>query len=424
MSTSSARVYVIGVATTPFSRHPDQTHKQLADQAVRGALADVGDDAVAQGIGATFFGSCTLHAWGQPNVGGNVILGPLVDAGVLPSWAPIHNVEGGCATGAMAVHNARNAILAGDVDVALAIGVDKTFMPHDLAQMKALFEGALDQLDPHGWREDLTAAAAEHGLHYKPHPARITLLDACSLNAQWHAKTHGTTAAQVAASAAKNHDHGALNENAQYRKPMTVDAVLADKPIVAELTRAMCAPISDGAAAAVLCSAATLQTLPPAVRARAIALDASVVAAGRRRKIDEEPVTAIAAKRAYEAAGLGPDAIDIAEVHDATSFAELAASEALGFCEPGQGGAYIASGAANRDGKRPTNLSGGLVSKGHPLAATGIAMLHELVTQLRGEAGERQAADVSVGLLHNAGGLVAFDEASCAVQILRAPATT
>jgi acetyl-CoA acetyltransferase len=411
-------VHVIGVATTRFARHPDKSHKELAREAVQGALADVGQG-ISEQVGAIHFGSCTLHAWGQANVGGNVVLGGLVDEGVLPAGAPIFNVEGGCATGAMAVHGARNAIAAGDCDFALAVGVDKTFMPHDLAAMKGLFEGAMDQLDPQVWQADLEAAAAEHGLPYAPHPMRITLLDVCGLQLAFHVKRWQTTPAQIAASAAKNHDHGALNDNAQYRKPMTIEQVLADKPIVGELTRAMCAPISDGAAAVVLCSEAGLARLEPSVRARAVLLEASVVAAGRRRAIDATPVTQIAAERAYAAAGVGPADIDIAEVHDATSFAEIAASEALGFCEPGGGGAYIASGAAALGGLRPTNLSGGLVSKGHPLAATGIAMLHELVTQLRGEAGARQANNPKRALLHNAGGLVSFDEAACVVQIVR-----
>lgn len=411
-------IYVIGVATTPFARHPERSHKQLAADAIGAALQDVGVDEIAAQIGAIHFGSCTLYAWGQATIGGSVVLGPLVQAGVLPAGVPIVQVEGGCATGAIAVHGARNAILAGDCEFALAVGVDKTFMPHDLAAMKALFEGAMDRLDEDSWRADIERAVADHGLNWQPHPLRITLLDIAALQAERHAHKYGTTAAHLAASAAKNHGHGVHNDKAQYRRAMTVEQVLADKPIVGLFTRAMCAPISDGAAAAVLCSDAGLAQLPAGVRSRAVRLGGSVIAAGRHRAIDGESVTAVAARRVYESTGLGPDDIDLVELHDATSFAEIATSEALGLCEPGFGGPYVASGAATLGGRRPANLSGGLVSKGHPIAASGIAMLHELVTQLRGEAGARQAEGATVGLLHNAGGLVAFDEAACALQVL------
>jgi acetyl-CoA acetyltransferase len=409
-------VHIIGVGATRFARHPERDHTDLVREAVGAALADAHADIRPE---AVVFGSCAMHLFGQPNVRGQVALRPLVDEGLLPAGLAVTNVEAGCATGALAVHTLALAIAAGELDIGVAVGVDKTFVPHDPAQMRALFEGALDQLDPSWWQQDCAREAARYGLSWAPHPARITLLDVCALAVERHMQRYGTTSAQIAASAAKNHSHAVHNERAQYRTAMTVAEVLADKAVVGPLTRAMCAPISDGAAAAVLCSSRALRALGGAVAERAVTLVASGVAGGRRRDLDDVPVSARAAEKAYDRAGLGPDAIDCAEVHDATSFAELAASESLGFCRQGEGGAYIASGAATLGGRRPANTSGGLVSKGHPLAASGIAMLHELCCQLRGEAGARQVDGADVALLHNAGGLIGVDEALAVVQIAR-----
>ncbi len=180
----------------------------------------------------------------------------------------------------------------------------------------------------------------------------------------------------------------------------------------------MCAPISDGAAAALVCSGAWLADRPAAVRARAVRVRASALAGGAWRDLDDPSVTAHAGARAYAAAGVTPADIDLAEVHDATAYCEIAATEALGFCSAGEGGPYADSGATSLGGARPTNVSGGLESKGHPLGATGLGMVCELLTQLRGEAGDGQAGAPTLGLLQNAGGLIGLDEALCAVAIL------
>lgn len=411
-------VWVVGVGLTAFGRHPERTHRDLVEEATRAALADAGSPGLAERLDAVQFGSCGLHAWGQRNAGGQTVLQPLVGAGLLPAGLPIANLEGGCATGAMTVHAAAGAIAAGQAEVVLALGVDKPWMPHDLPGMARLFEGVLDQLGPEDWREHYVAAARAEGLEFAPAPGRIALLDVAALSTRWHMQRHGTRPEHLAASASKNHAHGALNPRAHHQKAMSPEQVLADAPVLAPLTRSMCAPISDGAAAALLVSGRALAEVPAATRERAVRLRASALAGGRRRGLAEEPVTARAARRAYAQAGLGPEAVDVAELHDATSFGELQASECLGFCPAGQGGPYVASGEAALGGRRPANTSGGLVSKGHPLAASGLGMLHEVVTQLRGEAGPRQVPGARVGLVHNAGGLVGLDEALCGVLIL------
>src|SRR5690554_2970570 len=234
-------------------------------------------------------------------------------------------------------------------------------------------------------------------------------------------KKYGTTQYQLAASASKNHAMGALNPLAQYQFTVSIDEALKDREVSWPLTRAMCSPIGDGAAAALLCSQRYLEKLPAETRERAIKVRASALSGGKYRDFDEPGLSRFAARKAYQIAGIGPDDVDIAEVHDATSFGELYQCEMLGFCEPGKGGEFVASGAAGPDGKVAVNLSGGLVSKGHPVAATGLSMIHELALQLRGEAGPRQARSARIGLAQNAGGVIGFDEALCAVTILEAP---
>ncbi|MBL8910590.1 MAG: thiolase family protein [Archangium sp.] len=409
-------VYVIGVATTPFKRWPETTHRTLTQWALDGVQKDAGVElSRADGV---WFGNCALHVFGQATSRGQVLLSEAMRAGQLEASTPVVNVEAGCATGSLAFHGAAQAIAAGQARVTLAVGVEKTFLPHALEKTKDLFDGAMDRLTPEVPTQFFEQAAAAHGLQFTPRPDRIALLDVCALQASWHMKTFGTTVEQLAASAAKNHTHGALNPSAQYQKAMTVAEVLADKQVLAPLTRAMCAPISDGAAAVLLCSSDELKTLPAAVRDRAVKLVGVELTSGRYRALGERSVTQVCAERLFKRTGVAPSSVQVAEVHDATSFSELSTVEALGFCAQGKGGAYVASGIASLGGERPINLSGGLVSKGHPLAASGLAMVHELVTQLRGEAGARQAKAARVGLWQNAGGLTGFDEAACAVGIL------
>lgn len=409
-------VFVIGVATTAFKRWPEATHRALTQQVLDAVERDAGV-ALARADGV-WFGNCALHMFGQATSRGQVVLSEALSRGQLEPSTSVVNVEAGCATGSLALHGAAQAIAAGQAQVALAVGVEKTFLPHALEKTKELFDGAMDRLTPEVPTAFFERAAAAHGLSWAPRADRIALLDVCALQASWHMKTWGTTAEQLAASAAKNHTHGALNPAAQYQKAMSVAEVLADKPVLAPLTRAMCAPISDGAAAVVVCSGDALATLPSAVRERAVKLLGLELASGRYRALGEPSVTEVCGQRLFRKAGVTPAQVQVAEVHDATSFSEISTVEALGFCAKGKGGEYVASGAASLGGARPINLSGGLVSKGHPLAASGLAMVHELVTQLRGEAGPRQAKGATLGLWQNAGGLTGFDEAACAVGLL------
>jgi acetyl-CoA acetyltransferase len=176
--------------------------------------------------------------------------------------------------------------------------------------------------------------------------------------------------------------------------------------------------MGDGAAAALVCSEAALANFPAAARARAVRVRATELSGGKYRRLDEPGLSRIAADTAYARAGLSPTDIDLVELHDATSFSEIYQLEMLRFVPEGRGGPFVESGATALGGSLPVNLSGGLVSKGHPVGATGLSMIHEVCLQLRGEAGARQAQGATIGLVENGGGVMGFDEAACAVHIL------
>jgi len=243
-------------------------------------------------------------------------------------------------------------------------------------------------------------------------------MDTYAVQALLHMKRYGTTQRQLAIAAAKTHNYGALNPLAQYRFEMTPDEVLADREVVYPFTRSMCAPIGDGAASAILCSADALATLPSAAQARSVAVRASVLTGGYYRDPDEPSLSRVAALRAYEHSGLGPDDIDVVEVHDASTFSEIYQLEMLGLAPDGGGGPLVESGATGPGGRIPVNTSGGLISKGHPVGATGLSMVHELVTQLRGDAGPRQVEGARIALQENGGGVIGLEEAACSVIIL------
>jgi acetyl-CoA acetyltransferase len=416
-----SEVYVIGVACTAFGRRPDTGFKALAREAYEAVLADAGLDDGGR-IDSGWFGNCGMDKFGQPNIRGQVCFTPLVRDGRFPERVPMVNVEGGCATASMAFNGAWKDVLSGQSRMALAIGVEKTFVEGDPERTQAIFAGGIDQLDPQEWHEYYRRAGDAAGKPFAPGAGGGTVfMDTYAMQAAWHMRRWGTTARQIAVGASKNHAMGARNPLAQYRFELTPEQVLADRMVSAPLTRSMCAPIGDGAAAALLCSASMLAELPARVRERAVRVRASVLTGGKYRALDEPGLSRVAAQRAYAAAGIGPADVDLAEVHDATAFCELYQCEMLGFCADGEGGGFVGSGATAIDGRLPVNLSGGLVSKGHPVGATGLSMIHELAQQLRREAGERQARRADLALAENGGGVIGFEEAACSVIVLQAP---
>ena len=409
--------YIIGTYCSPFGKHPNLSVKDLTREAYLGALADAGLSDGGQ-IESAWFGNCGMWVEGQGLIRGQVCMTPLVREGLFPERVPLVNVEGGCATASLSLQGAWKDILSGQADMSVALGVEKTFFPGAGDKTAAIFDGGIDRYNPEEWQEYYRQAGETVGKPFAPGPDRTIYMDTYAMQACYHMQTHGTTQRQIAVGAAKNHNMGALNPTAQYRFRMTADEVIADRAISFPLTRAMCAPIGDGAAAAIVVSANKLRELPAAVRERAIRIAGWGLSGGKYRRLDEPGLSQTAARRAYASAGLTPGDIDVAEVHDATSFCEIYQVEMMGFCDIGQGGSFVAAGATSLGGKVPVNTSGGLVSKGHPIGATGLSMVYELCQQLRGDAGERQVEGARTALAENGGGVIGFDEAACSVLIL------
>ena len=411
-------ICIAGSSMTAMGKHPDSSVKSMTAEAVAAALADAG-------IGADRIEAAWFSNTRQPMLEGqNTIRGQisLREAGI--EGIPITNVENACASGSTALLQAATAIRAGLYETVLVVGAEKMFFPDRREAVAAAFMGGTDihRIDEiHATVSALGADLIPEALRGAGVQNRSFFMDSYAALARLHMKTFGTTQAQLAAVAAKNHDHSALNPLAQYRKPMSVDAVLADPLIVWPLTRAMCAPISDGASAIVLCASSALSG---EARKRAVTLRGQALLSATTRKADDfaHHIGARTARQAYEIAGIDPADIDLAEVHDATSYAEVQQVENLGLCPVGEGGRYAEAGHTRLGGRTPVNPSGGLVSKGHPVGATGLAQIHELVTHLRGEAGSRQVEGARIAVAENGGGFLDVEEGATVVSVLEARA--
>jgi acetyl-CoA acyltransferase len=246
-------------------------------------------------------------------------------------------------------------------------------------------------------------------------------MDVYGYAARQHMKHYGSTVEQLAAIASKNHFNSTLNPNAQYRFEVPVEKVLTDRIVSWPLTRSMCAPIGDGAASAILCSKEMVKKL--GLSNQAVKIRASILGSAIKTSFDHDipEIGERLSKLAYERAGVGPQDINVAEVHDATAFGEVVQAENLGFCPKGEGGFFAEWGESRLDGSIPINPSGGLISRGHPIGASGLAQIHELVTQLRGRAGNRQVKKYKLALAENGGGALGTEEAAMCVHILEAP---
>ena len=411
-------VYIIGSYSMQFKKWPELTYKELVRDAYLGVLKDAGMENGDE-IEFAYFGNCGMHNWGQGTIRGQVCFVPLVREGLFPKRVPMINVEGACSTASMAFHSAWKDILSGLSNVTLAVGAEKIFFPDDKLKTFKFFDEGMDTFDTDETIDVYRRAAEKCDISFDPGPDRTVFMDTYALQACYHMQKYGTTQRQIAVGASKNHYYGSLNPKAQYQFEVSVDQVMEDRLVSHPLTRSMCAPIGDGAAAAILCSGDYLKDLPAPVQSRAVKIRASAFSGGYYRDFDEPSLARVAADRAYEMAGIGPEQIDVAEVHDATSFCEVYQSEMMRFCEDGRGGPFVESGATGPEGSLPINTSGGLVSKGHPVGATGLSMIYELATQLRGEAGPRQVKDAEFALQENGGGVIGFEEAACSVLILQ-----
>ncbi|MDZ7700231.1 MAG: thiolase family protein [Deltaproteobacteria bacterium] len=410
-------VYVIGSFSTQFKKWIDKSMKDLTRDTYLGVIQDAGMTD-GRDIEFAWFGNCAMGIlWEQDIIRGHVCMSPLVEEGLFPERVPLINVEGACATASMAFHGACKDILSGQVDVSLAIGVDKFYHP-DMEKVLLAYQNGVDRGDLDRLKAEYQKVGQTCGKDFEIGTNRTIFMDTYAMQACWHMHQWGTTQEQIAIAASKNHYNGSLNPKAQYQFEVPVEKVLEDYMVTYPLTRSMCAPIGDGGAAAILCSENYFKGLPEKVKERAVRVSASVLSSGKHRNIEEPSLSKWAADRAYEMAGIGPDRIDVAEVHDATSFCEIYQSEMMGFCPLGEGGPFVESGATRLDGSLPVNTSGGLVSKGHPVGSTGLSMIYEIITQLRNEAGPRQVPNASVGLSENGGGVISTEEFACSITIL------
>jgi acetyl-CoA acetyltransferase len=405
-------IYIVGVGMTPFGKYLDRSIKQMTEAAVGQALAD-GGAAIADIEAAYFANAAQSILEGQATIPGEIALRTMGFEGI-----PITNVENACASASTALDMAATWLKAGRGGVALAVGAEKMFS-EDRELMFRVFDSGWDVHNVEAAMARLLelGAGVDDPEGDEDTGQRSIFMDVYAALAKFHIKTFGTTQEQIAAVAAKNHDHSQHNPLSQYREPMTLDEVLTARKISWPLTLPMCSPISDGAAAAVLCREEELDRFD---RDRAVKIAATVLRSGSDRKPEEvdKHITHLAANRAYEEAGLGPDDMDVAEVHDATAFAEIQQIENLGFCGFGEGGPMTMAGDTRLGGRIPVNPSGGLESKGHPVGATGLAQVHELVTQLRGEAGARQVDGARFAIAENGGGFHGIEEAAACLTIL------
>lgn len=409
---ASSDIYIVGVGMTPFGKFLNRSVKELTREAVTAALSDAG--AQVSDIEAAWFANAAQSTLeGQGSIPGEIALRSM---GI--QEIPVTNVENACASASTALDQAATWLEAGRGGVALAVGAEKMFH-EDRAKMFSVFDGGWDVHESKATTKRLLALG--DGMSdpdgEEDTGQRSVFMDIYGALAKFHMKAFGTTQQQLAAVAAKNHVHSQYNPLSQYREPMSVDEVMAARKVSWPLTLPMCSPISDGAAAAVLCREEELGRFDGS---RAVKIHATALRTGSDRAAEEfsRHVTHLAAMDAYARAGLGPDDMDVAEVHDATAFAEIQQVENLGFCGFGEGGPLTESGATSLGGKIPVNPSGGLESKGHPVGATGLAQVFELTTQLRGEAGGRQVEGARFAIAENGGGFHGIEEAVACVTIL------
>lgn len=407
-------VYIAGVGMTVFGRHLSKPVWMLAKEAIDRALADAGAEALD--IEQAYYGTATQAALqGQFAIPGQVAFHRFGLGAI-----PVYNIENACATGTSAFQLAVQALRAGACEVAIAVGAEKMNID-DRSRALHLFDGGWDVNLAEENTVRLLAMGAgvdvpDGSESLRPYSKFMSIY--ASVCRYWM-KTFGLTQRQIASVAAKNHMHSVYNPLSHFRKPFSVDDVLASAPITYPLTIAMCAPLSDGAAAVLLCTKQGLARLNGAA-GRAVRVASTTIATATGRGVDEyeKAVCRHAATLAYECAGIGPHDVSVAEVHDATAMGEIMAVENVGFAELGMGGARAEQGEFSLGGRLPVNPSGGLESKGHPIGATGLGQLYELVSQLRGEAGPRQVDGAKIALQENGGGSIGYEEGVVTVTIL------
>lgn len=410
-------VKVVGAAMTRFGKFPDANIRTLAEEAVSGALGDAG--VTAADVEMVFFSNAAAGVLtDQEMIRGQAALR---HTGLL--GLPIVNVENACASASTAFHLAVNAVASGSVEVALAIGSEK-LTHEDKTRSFAAIGNAVDLFELEKlkkWmRERPRPVAVGGGESADPvgedaGSTRSFFMDIYAARTRAYMERTGATREDFAQVAVKSHEHAALNPKAQYRTPVTVEEVLESRVVTDPLTLLMCSPIGDGAAAVVVCSSERAKQL---TGVQPVSVRSCVLTSGTDMLNGEAPAATRASQQAYEQAGIGPDEVDVIELHDAAAPAELMIYEAIGLCGPGEGPALLRSGETHLGGRHVVNPSGGLLSKGHPIGATGCAQIVELVDQLRGRCGPRQVEGARIALAENGGGSLGSDSAAMVVTVL------
>jgi acetyl-CoA acetyltransferase len=376
-------------------------------------LSDAGIE--GKQLQAAYMGNAAAGAiTGQLLIPGQIILRSLGVGGI-----PVINMENACASASTAFNQACSMITAGAYDIVLACGYEKLFH-EDKAKTFGVFDGGVDFAEMDGVKARIAERLSSLGAKIDLDGAgasRSLFMDIYATVGLEHMKEHGTTQTQFAAVSAKNSYHGSLNERAQFRTEMSVDEVLAAREIVYPLTLPMCSPIGDGAAAVVLVSERKARELGIHKPVRVVS---SVLRSGWDYQPGDPLLTELSANDAYEESGLGPEDLDCVELHDASAPAEVVVTECLGLCEKGRGGIFIQEGHTKLGGKIPVNTSGGLLRKGHPIGATGLAQIVEITEQLQGRADNRQVDGARIGLAENGGGWIGDEQAALVVTILSA----
>ncbi len=396
-------VFILGINMTKFGKHPDKDVIDLGAEAAMAALADAGVTMGDMGIMA--YGNLVGQTFGQQ-----------LQKQIGQTGIPVYNVQNACATGATALRTVIMAIKAGECDMGLAVGVEK------LAGAGLLGASGQKTSDEHKWEPSGRFGAVA------PVDGRIGTANMPGTFAQvgmeyLHENTYAGEPFELFAKiSVKNHKHSTLNPLAAYTKEMSLEQVMGDIMIAYPNTRPMCSANCDGGAAAVLVSGAKLKTLSKEQQRRAVKVSASILTSDPYQEAcqvlpDVNTLTRQAATQAYEQAGVGPEDLDLVELHDCFATAELVHYDNLMLCEEGGAVDFFESGAPWRDGSTPVNVSGGLQSKGHPISATGIANVWEVCHHMRGEAGDRQIEGAKVGLAH----VIGLGSA-CGVHILESSA--
>ncbi len=403
--------YIAGVGMTRFGKHLDRGLKSLGAEAINEALDDAGID--KSGIQAAWMGN-----GGAAIITGQVLIpGQCVLRGMGIGNIPVVNVENACATSATAFQQAASMVTAGAYDVVLVCGTEKLYSRDKLATF-AVFQGAVDTEDMERVRQRIADSARAAGSNADIEGAGTTrsmFMDIYASMARNHMRKFGSTRRHFAMVSAKNSFHGSMNPKAQYQEELTVEDVLAARVVVDPLTLPMCSPIGDGAAALVLVSEKKAREMGMARKVRVLS---SVLASGHDDP-QQPSAPELTIQQVYQEAGMGPEQLSVVELHDASAPAELIYYELLGLCGKGEGVRMIEDGETRLGGRLPVNTSGGLLRKGHPIGASGAGQLVELVTQLRGEAGQRQVEGARTALAENGGGFIGGDVAAIVISLLQ-----